>query len=146
VSLNALNSEWVQREIAHAKSLQKRIVPLTVPGIRPPIIKLLFGEELKGVSLEEGAGSIAGALPQILAAVGEQLPAEAIRSGSGSAGRRPVVIALGCRNGSPSLIKADTRLVSRVFEGFAYAGEGMKNKPRQRNLWVTDTVEQCRES
>ena len=34
VSLTALNSEWVQREIAHAKSLRKRIVPLTSPRSR----------------------------------------------------------------------------------------------------------------
>ena len=79
VSLNALNSEWVQRETAHAKSLHKRVIPLTVSGIGVPILKLLFGEEPVAIALDNGAGAIGGALPQILAAIGEHPPAETIR-------------------------------------------------------------------
>lgn len=45
VSLSALNSDWVQREIAHAKSLNKRIIPQTLPNIGSPILRLLFGED-----------------------------------------------------------------------------------------------------
>jgi tetratricopeptide (TPR) repeat protein len=79
VSFNALNSRWVQREIAHAKSQGKRIVPVTVPGVETPVLSLLFGEEPVAIKLDDGAGAIGGALPEILAGIGAHPPAEAIR-------------------------------------------------------------------
>jgi hypothetical protein len=79
VSLNALNSVWVHREIAHAKSLNKRIIPLTVPDIQGPVLQLLFGEEPVAILLDNGTGAIGGALPRILAAIGEQPPAGTIQ-------------------------------------------------------------------
>src|ERR1017187_9487563 len=41
VTFNALNSAWVQREVAHAKSLGKRVVPLMGHGIGVPVLRLL---------------------------------------------------------------------------------------------------------
>jgi hypothetical protein len=41
VSLDALNSEWVQREVKYAQSVRKKIIPLMRPGIGGPILKLL---------------------------------------------------------------------------------------------------------
>jgi tetratricopeptide (TPR) repeat protein len=79
VSLNALNSDWVQREIAHARAFQKRIVPVTLPDIGTPVLRLLFGEEPMAIRLEHGAAAIGGALPEILAAIGAHPPAAAIR-------------------------------------------------------------------
>jgi hypothetical protein len=38
VSLNALNSDWVQREIKHAESARKKIIPLMRSGIGSPIL------------------------------------------------------------------------------------------------------------
>ncbi len=82
VSLDALNSDWVQREIAHAKSVKKagyKIIPLLRQGIGTPILKLLFGEESIAIQLSDGAGAVSNALPSILAAIGLQLPTETIR-------------------------------------------------------------------
>src|SRR5439155_12641751 len=48
VSIHALNSEWVQREIKHAKKVRKRgykIVPLIRTGIKIPALRPLFGKE-----------------------------------------------------------------------------------------------------
>jgi hypothetical protein len=76
--LNALNSEWVQREIKHAQSLQKKIIPLMRPGIGPAILRLIFGEEPVGIPLGDGPSAVQDTLPNILAAVGLQLPTETI--------------------------------------------------------------------
>jgi tetratricopeptide (TPR) repeat protein len=79
VSLNSLNSDWVQREIKHAASLRKKIIPLTLPGIGTPILKLLFGEEPLAIPLGDGPAAVQDALPHILAAVGLQLPTETVK-------------------------------------------------------------------
>ncbi len=79
VSRDSMESEWVEREIAHAKSLGKRIIPLTIGGVGGLSVRRLLSEELVRIPLENGAGAIGGVLPQILAAIGEHPPAEAIR-------------------------------------------------------------------
>jgi hypothetical protein len=79
VSRDSLESEWVEREIAHAESLRKRVVPLTIAGVGGRSVRRLFSEELVRIPLDNGAGAIGGALPQILAAIGEHPPAETIR-------------------------------------------------------------------
>ncbi|MGA7241228.1 MAG: tetratricopeptide repeat protein [Bryobacteraceae bacterium] len=79
VSRDSMESEWVEREIAHAKSLGKRIVPLTIGGVGGLSVRRLLSEELVRIPLDNGAGAIGGALPQILAAIGEHPPAETIR-------------------------------------------------------------------
>lgn len=82
VSLDALNSEWVEREIEHAKTVQKagyKIVPLTLVDIRTPILRRVFGEEPLAVKLGEGPMALANAIPQILAAIGLQRPAEEVK-------------------------------------------------------------------
>ncbi len=81
VSLDALNSAWVQQEVKKALIVKEqrkadgyKVIPLMLPGIKPPVLKLLFGEEPVGVNLETKPGAIAEALPALLAALGEQLP------------------------------------------------------------------------
>lgn len=81
VSLNALNSEWVQREVQRALEIEKqrksdgyKVIPLMFPDIQPPVLKLLFGEEPVGIKIELKVGSVSEALPHILAALGERLP------------------------------------------------------------------------
>src|SRR5262249_31167564 len=52
ISLDALNSEWVQREIQYARDIDKpafRLIPLMMPGIRPAALRLLFGAEVVGI-------------------------------------------------------------------------------------------------
>lgn len=79
VSRDSLESEWVESEIEHAKSLGKRIVPLTLAGVGGRSVRRLLSEELVTIQLDNGARAIGGALPQILAAIGEHPPAESIR-------------------------------------------------------------------
>ena len=82
VSLPALNSDWVQREIEYAKSVRKsgyKIVPLIRPEIGIPALRLLFGEEPVAVPLGDGPAAVTDALPHILAAIGLQLPTEIVQ-------------------------------------------------------------------
>src|SRR5579862_3459026 len=82
VSLHALNSDWVQREIRHAQSIRKdgyKIIPLTRPDIGTPVLRLLFGEEPVAIRLGGGPAAITDALPHILAALGLQLPTEVVQ-------------------------------------------------------------------
>jgi len=81
VSLDALNSMWVQNEVKKALEVEERrrserykVVPLLMPGVQPPVLKLLFGEEPVGIRVELKTGGVSEALPQILAALGERLP------------------------------------------------------------------------
>jgi hypothetical protein len=81
VSLNALNSEWVQWEVEKALEVEARrkgdgykVIPLMFPNIRPAALKLLFGEQPLGVKIELQTGGVSEALPHILNALGERLP------------------------------------------------------------------------
>jgi hypothetical protein len=79
VSMDALNSAWVQREVAHARTIHMpgyKIIPLIRPGIGIPLLRLLMGEEPVAIQLTDGPAAVAHALPQILAALGLQLPTE----------------------------------------------------------------------
>lgn len=83
VSLNALNSTWVQNEVKRALEVERRrtgegykVIPLMLPGIQPPVLKLLFGEEPVGLRVELKTGGLSEAMPAILAALGERLPAD----------------------------------------------------------------------
>jgi CHAT domain/TIR domain len=83
VSLDALNSTWVQNEGKKALEVERRrkgegykVIPLMLPGIQPPVLKLLFGEEPVGLRVELETGGVSEALPAILAALGERLPAD----------------------------------------------------------------------
>lgn len=81
VSLDALNSDWVQREVKHAKSVRKpgyKIIPLTRPGIGTQALRPLFGKERVGINLGDGPAAVTDALQHILVAIGLQLPTEII--------------------------------------------------------------------
>ena len=82
LSLNAINSPWVRKEIQKALEVERgrkdegyRVVPLLLPGIEPSALALWFDEEPVGVRVEvTKAGGLSEALPAILAALGERLP------------------------------------------------------------------------
>jgi TIR domain-containing protein len=83
VSLNALNSTWVHDEVKKALEVERlrksegyKVIPLMLPGIEPPVLKLLFGEEPVGLRVELKPGGVSEAMPAILAALGEGLPAD----------------------------------------------------------------------
>src|SRR5579864_675757 len=80
LSLKTLNSAWVTREIKHALSIQKtrgaeyKIISLLRDGIQPAALQLWFGSEPLAVIVEDVAGGLDKAMPQIAAALGLQLP------------------------------------------------------------------------
>lgn len=84
LSLNALNSPWVRKEIRHAQQVQQskgeayKIIPVMLPGIEPPALAAWFDQEPVGLKLTLGPGGVAAALPQLLAALDITQPTETI--------------------------------------------------------------------
>ena len=83
VSVNTINSPWVRKEIAKALEVARRrsiegyrVIPLMLPGVEPSALQLWFDEEPVGIRVATGPGGLSEALPQILAAIGEQLPTD----------------------------------------------------------------------
>lgn len=80
LSPNTINSSWVTKEIQHAlKVRQERngdfsIVPLLLPGITPNALPHWFPDGPLAIPVELKAGKLDAAMPQILAALGKQLP------------------------------------------------------------------------
>ena len=74
LSLHAINSAWVFKEIKYALKLRKKVIPVLLPGIEPSGLHLWFGEEPVGVKLIVGPGGVTAALAELLAALGEELP------------------------------------------------------------------------
>jgi hypothetical protein len=82
LSRDTVNSSWVRREIEHALLVEKgrrtdgyRVIPLLLPGLTPAALANWFDEEPVAVPIQRGLGALSDALPEILAALGEQLPA-----------------------------------------------------------------------
>ena len=78
VSLHAINSEWVQREIDFAKAARKKIIPLLRPEIGMPALRLLIGQEPVYIPLGSGPGAVTAVLPDILVAMDLDLPREVV--------------------------------------------------------------------
>ncbi len=80
LSPNVINSPWVKKEIGKALEVEKaredgyRVIPLLLPGVAPVALGFWFDDEPVGVRVELDIDSLDEALPQILAALGEQLP------------------------------------------------------------------------
>jgi hypothetical protein len=81
LSPNTVNSPWVRKEIAKALEVEKqrkdsgyRVIPLLLTGIEPSALALWFDEEPLGIPVQLGTGAVSEGLPQILSALGEQLP------------------------------------------------------------------------
>jgi len=83
ISPDTINSPWVRQEIQKATEIRLRkgegysVVPLLLTGVEPSALGLWFDDEPVFVSVENKAGGISVALPHILAALGERLPADA---------------------------------------------------------------------
>ncbi len=79
LSLDALNSTWVQDEIQKSLETEKdhpdgyKTIPILLPGIKPPALRLLFGEEPVAISIDD-PDNLHQYMPDILSALGEQLP------------------------------------------------------------------------
>lgn len=81
LSPNTVNSPWVRKEISKALAIEQqrhaegyRVIPLLLPGIEHSALPLWFDENPLGVRVQLTTGGLAEAMPQILAALGEQLP------------------------------------------------------------------------
>lgn len=82
LSVHAVNSAWVAKEITYALRVQKKrtdgykVIPLLLDDIQPSALPLWFGEEPVAVVMHVGPGGIEAVLPGLLAALGERLPDE----------------------------------------------------------------------
>ncbi len=77
LSPNAINSSWIPKEIRTALAVEKqrpgfRVIPLLLPGVEPSALNLWFEETPVSVLIKPNG--LAEAMPQILAALGEQMP------------------------------------------------------------------------
>lgn len=78
VSRDALDSEWVEREIGFAQAAHKKVIPLVRPGVGKPSLRRLLGEEHIHIPLADGPGAITAALPDILVGMGLDLPRDVV--------------------------------------------------------------------
>jgi len=80
ISIDALSSEWVQREVGIALEEAGRrtdgykVISLVLPGVKPGILKLLFPTEPVHIFVEDTPTGLNNAMPKLFAALGEQLP------------------------------------------------------------------------
>jgi len=80
ISIDALSSEWVQREVGIAleEASQRtdgyKVISLVLPGVKPGILKLLFPTEPVHIFVEDTPTGLNDAMPKLFAALGEQLP------------------------------------------------------------------------
>jgi tetratricopeptide (TPR) repeat protein len=80
VSPKALASKWVEKEIKHARKVRKqrgdsyKVIPILLDGLPPSVLPGLFGKEPVAVLLSSAPGGVEKALPDLLAALGLQLP------------------------------------------------------------------------
>ena len=81
LSPSTVNSSWVHVEVKKALQVEQRrkeegyrVIPLLLPGIEVSALKNWFDEEPVAVPIQLKPGGLQEALPQILAALGEQLP------------------------------------------------------------------------
>jgi len=80
LTLEALQSDWVQREIEHAKKLGKKIITLTGPQVVGAMLGYIFGRENlpAHIALEDRPDALSKALPRIRAALGLDLPTRVV--------------------------------------------------------------------
>ena len=80
ISIDALGSEWVQREVRIAlEESQKRtdgykVIAVVLPGVQAGHLKLLFPTEPVHIFIADTLTGVEEAMPQIYAALGAQLP------------------------------------------------------------------------
>ncbi len=79
ISPQTVNSKWVRKEIKYALAKQKQnkafaIIPLLLPGIKIDALDFWFDDEPLAVTVEIKPAGLLAALPQILAALGQQAP------------------------------------------------------------------------
>ncbi|MGB3668468.1 MAG: toll/interleukin-1 receptor domain-containing protein, partial [Phormidesmis sp.] len=83
LSIDALSSRWVQKELKLAQSVAKsrvadgyKVISLIMPGVPQGLLTPFFPEELVHIFLTEGSRGpdLNGKMPDLLAALGQELP------------------------------------------------------------------------
>jgi hypothetical protein len=80
ISLDALSSAWVQREVrlaleeAPQRTDGYQVIALVLPGVQPGLLNLLFPREPVHIFVENTPTGLSEAMPKLFAALGEQLP------------------------------------------------------------------------
>ena len=70
----ALASERVLAEIAHARDLGKVVVPILMDSVQERSLRDVFGQDVMALPLGSGKGAIQNLLPELLAALGLRAP------------------------------------------------------------------------
>jgi tetratricopeptide (TPR) repeat protein len=70
LSVNAINSRWVSKEIKYALAQKKKVIPVLLPGIEAAALDHWFDEEPVGLSISIGPDGLTAAVPALLAALG----------------------------------------------------------------------------
>lgn len=82
LSIEALSSEWVQREVRWALDEAARrtdgykVIPVVLPGVQPGLLKLLFPTEPLHIFVADTPTGFSEAMPKIFAALGMALPTD----------------------------------------------------------------------
>ncbi|MBT9311334.1 CHAT domain-containing protein [Leptothoe kymatousa] len=81
LSIDALSSEWVQRELKLAQAIAEqrkadgyKVISVVLPGVLPGLLKPFFPVEPIHIFIEDQPTGLSQAMPQIFAALGTQLP------------------------------------------------------------------------
>ena len=86
ISIDALSSTWVQREVRLALEVAKerndgyKVISVILPGVQSGLLKLLFPEEPIHIFVKDIPNGLNEAIPDISAALGLQLPTDWQRS------------------------------------------------------------------
>ncbi|NEP18902.1 MAG: toll/interleukin-1 receptor domain-containing protein, partial [Leptolyngbya sp. SIO4C1] len=83
ISLDAVSSDWVQREVRLALAIAEqrraegyKVISVVLPGVQAGILNLLFPVEPIHIFVEDSPKGLDEAIPKIFAALGLQLPAD----------------------------------------------------------------------
>jgi len=81
LSKETINSAWVRKEVQKAQEVEGkrkeqgyRVIPLLLEGLKPGALENWFDTEPLAVPIQLKPGGLSEAMPDILAALGEQLP------------------------------------------------------------------------
>ena len=83
VSIDALQSKWVSKELRHALEVQKQrgkdkfpVIPLSLDGTKLGVLEAFFDEEPLYIAVSSSAGGVETAMNVILVALGKRDPAD----------------------------------------------------------------------
>jgi hypothetical protein len=82
LTVDALSSDWVQREtrlalqVAQERTDGYKVISVVLPGVRLGLLNLLFPQDHAHIFIKDTPNGLNEAMPDIYAALGEELPAD----------------------------------------------------------------------